>query len=42
MVRIGVDPHKQTHTGVATDQLGSELGQCTVPARREGFGQLLQ
>ncbi|MGH2870247.1 MAG: IS110 family transposase [Solirubrobacteraceae bacterium] len=42
MVTIGVDPHKQTHTGVATDQLGSELAQRTVPARREGFRQLLQ
>jgi len=42
MVTIGVDPHKQTHTGVATDQLGSELAQRRVPARRDGFGQLLQ
>jgi transposase len=42
MVTIGVDPHKQTHTAVAADQLGSQLAQRTVPARREGFGQLLE
>jgi transposase len=41
MVTIGIDPHKQTHTAVAADALGSELAQRTVPARREGFGQLL-
>lgn len=41
MATIGVDPHKQTHTGVEADALGSELGQRTVSARREGFGQLL-
>jgi hypothetical protein len=40
MVTIGVDPHKQTHTGVAADRLGTELASRTVPARREGFGQL--
>jgi transposase len=42
MVTIGVDPHKQTHTGVAADGLGTELASRTVPARREGFGQLLE
>ena len=41
MVTIGIDPHKQTHCGVAVDALGSELDQRTVPARRTGFGQLL-
>jgi transposase len=41
MVTIGIDPHKQTHCGVAVDALGSELAQRTVPARRAGFGQLL-
>jgi transposase len=42
MVTIGVDPHKQTHTGVAVDPLGSELARRTVAARREGFGQLVE
>jgi transposase len=41
MVTIGIDPHKQTHTGVAVDGLGREVGGRTVSARREGFGQLL-
>ena len=41
MVTIGIDPHKQTHSAVATDALGSELAQRTVTARRDGFGQLL-
>jgi transposase len=41
MVTIGIDPHKQTHTGVAVDGLGIETAQRTVAARREGFGQLL-
>ena len=42
MVTIGVDPHKQTHTGVGIDPLGSEIAQRRVAARREGFGQLLE
>jgi transposase len=42
MVTIGIDPRKQTHTAVAADALGTELAQRTVPARREGFGQLLE
>jgi hypothetical protein len=42
MVTIGIEPHKQTHTAVAADALGTELAQRTVPARREGFGQLLE
>ena len=33
MVTIGVDPHKQTHTAAAVDELGSEVGHQTVPAR---------
>ena len=41
MVTIGVDPHKQTHSGVAVDPLGVQAAQRTVAARREGFGQLL-
>jgi transposase len=42
MVTIGVDPHKQTHTAVAADEVGRQLAQRTTPARREGFGQLLE
>lgn len=41
MVTIGIDPHKQTHSGVAVDGLGGQLAQRTVVARRAGFGQLL-
>lgn len=42
MLTIGVDPHKQTHSGVAVDPLGVQVAQRTVAARREGFGQLLE
>ena len=42
MVTIGVDPHKQTHTAAAVDELGSEVGCRTVPARPAGNGQLLE
>jgi transposase len=41
MVTIGIDPHKQTHSGVAVNPLGVQVAQRTVAARREGFGQLL-
>jgi transposase len=41
MVTIGIDPHKQTHSGVAVDGVGGQLAQRTVTAWREGFGQLL-
>ena len=42
MVTIGVDPHKQTHTAATVDELGSEVGHQTVPARPTGNGQLLE
>jgi len=42
MVTIGIDPHKQTHTGVAVDAFGRELAQRTAPARRVGFGERLE
>ena len=42
MLTIGIDPHEQTHSGVAVDPLGVQIAQRTVAARREGFGQLLQ
>jgi transposase len=42
MVTIGIDPHKQTHTGVGVDPLGVQIAQRTVAAQREGFGQLVE
>ena len=42
MVTIGIDPHKQTHSGVAVDPLGVRIAQRTVAARRDGFGQLVE
>jgi transposase len=41
MVTIGVDPHKRTHSGVATDELGRQLAARTEPAKADGFGALL-
>ena len=40
MVTIGVDPHKETHSAVATDELGGELSKYTEAAVQEGFGLL--
>ncbi len=42
MVTIGVDPHKHTHTAVAVNALGVQVAQRQAPARRQGFGQLLE
>ena len=39
---IGVDPHKQTHTAAAVNELGVEIAHRTVPARPAGNGQLLE
>ena len=41
MVTIGVDPHKETHSAVATNLLGGELSARTDPAVVHGFGTLL-
>jgi transposase len=41
MLTIGVDPHKQTHSAVAVDELGVQLATSTMAARKEGFGALL-
>ena len=30
MVVVGIDPHKHSHTAVAVDDNGRELGQITV------------
>ncbi|MEO9120149.1 MAG: transposase [Solirubrobacteraceae bacterium] len=40
-MRIGVDPHKQTHTAAAVNNLGVEREYVTVPARWVGSEQLL-
>ncbi len=42
MVTIGVDPHKQTHTAAAVNDLGVELSHRTAAARPVGNGQLLE
>ena len=41
MVLLGVDPDKDTHTVVAVDQAGRQLGQTTVAARTLGHAELL-
>jgi transposase len=42
MIVVGIDPHKQTHTGVAVDAgTGRTLGEVTVPARTPGFERLV-
>ena len=38
MVTIGVDPHKQTNTAAAVNELGVEIAHRTVPARPAGNG----
>jgi transposase len=42
MVVLGVDPHKQSHTVVAVDETGRQLGQLTVKARPSGHLRLLE
>ena len=39
---IGVDPHKQTHTAAAVNELGVEVEHRTAPARPVGNGQLVE
>ncbi len=41
MMVIGVDPHKQSHTAVAVDELGRRKAQKTVRARRDGHRELI-
>ena len=41
MMVIGVDPHKQSHTAVAADELGRKKAQMTVRARRDGHRELI-
>jgi transposase len=37
MVLLGVDPHKDTHTVVAVDQVGRPLDQTTVTAHTRPY-----
>jgi transposase len=41
MMVFGVDPHKQTHTAVAADELGRKKAGKTVRARRDGHRELI-
>ncbi len=41
-VAIGVDTHKNTHTAVALDRVGVQVGSCEVPARRAGYLELVR
>ena len=41
-VAIGVDTHKDVHVAVALDTLGGVLDDCTIPATRAGYEQLLE
>lgn len=41
MVTIGIDPHKQTHSAAAVNQLGQEQAHRTERAVRSGFETLL-
>jgi transposase len=42
MVMVGVDVHKKTHTAVAVDEVGRELGQRTVRATDAGHRELVR
>jgi transposase len=41
-VAIGVDTHKDTHTGSAFDRLGRPLGRLQIPATSRGYRELLE
>ena len=41
MVVIGADVHKRTHTFVAVDQVGKQVGQLTVEATTAGHHRAL-
>ena len=41
MMVFGVDPHKQTRTAVAADELGRKKAQQAVRARRDGHRELI-
>lgn len=41
MMVFGIDPHKQTHTAVAVDELGRKVAERTVRSRRDGHRELI-
>jgi transposase len=41
MMVFGIDPHKQTHTAVAADELGRKKAGKTVRARPDGYRELI-
>ena len=41
MMVFGVDPHKQSHTAAAADELGRRQAHRTVKARQEGYRELI-
>ena len=41
MMVFGVDPHKQSHTAAAADELGRRQAHKTVKARQEGHRELI-
>lgn len=41
MVVVGIDAHKRTHTAVAVDEIGRQLGTRTIAATTEGHLELL-
>ena len=38
---IGIDPHKQTHTAAAVDEVGMDLAHQIAPAEETGSRELL-
>ena len=42
MVTLGVDAHKRTHTIVAVDEHGRQLGQCTISTTSKDHLELLR
>ena len=41
MITIGIDPHKQTHTAVAVNEVGQLLGEITISGDETGQQDLL-
>jgi len=42
VIVIGIDPHKKTHTAVASAESGKPVESITVPARHKGHERLLE
>jgi len=41
LITIGIDPHKQTHTAVAVNEVGRQLGEITISGDEAGQRDLL-